>query len=61
MTIACVIPVPVTGVLPAPDFKRLTKTPNLAENTALCYCPCAEVCHLVLLYMQTIDRESDRF
>lgn len=33
MTIACVIPVPVTGVLPAPDFKGLTKTPNLAENT----------------------------
>lgn len=52
--IACVVPVPATGILPAPHFKRLTKTPDLAENTCSpWYCPFAEVCHLVLLYMQT--------
>lgn len=33
MSVACVISVPAIGVLPAPNFKRLTKTLDLAENT----------------------------
>lgn len=33
----------------------------LRAPVALCYRPYAEVCHLVLLYVQTVDKESDRF
>lgn len=42
MPIACVIPVPATGVLPAPNFERLTKTPDLAGNT--CSPPLLSLC-----------------
>lgn len=33
MPIACAVPVPAAGVLPAPDFQKLAKTPDPAEST----------------------------